>query len=384
VAVARARNSIVVGAGIGGLCAGIALRRAGIETHVFERAPELAEVGAGISLWANALRALDSLGLGDAVRGIGLTMTGGLRRPDGSMLAQPVPEALLRRYPEFCVVVHRAELQSLLVDTLGSRHVTLDAPCEAVSQDGLYASMTIAGRGTTDADIVIGADGLHSVVRQQLHGTVAPDYAGYTAWRGVAELDPREVAVGETWGKGIRFGQVPLTRGRVYWFAAANAAEGASSKDGERAELLRLFRGWHAPIESLIERTPDGRILRNDIYDRRPLTRWGAGRITLLGDAAHPMTPNLGQGACQAIEDAVVVARCLTRTIDPVAALVEYEALRRPRTEAIVRQSRRVGRIAQLANPVAVGIRDAIVRLVPARTQSAQLEPVIGYDASMA
>ena len=381
-AVARARNSIVVGAGIGGLCAAIALRRAGIETHVFERAPELAEVGAGISLWANALRALDSLGLGDAVRGIGLTMTGGLRRPDGSMLAQPVPEALLRRYPDFCVVVHRAELQSLLVDALGARHVTLDAPCESVSQDALSASMTIAGRGTTDADVVIGADGLHSVVRQRLHGVVAPDYAGYTAWRGVAALDPQEVAVGETWGKGIRFGQVPLTSGRVYWFAAANAPEGAGSTDGERAELLRLFRGWHAPIEALIERTPDGGILRNDIYDRRPLTRWGAGRITLLGDAAHPMTPNLGQGACQAIEDAVVLARCLTRTLDPVAALQEYEALRRPRTDAIVRASRRFGRIAQMSSSLSVGVRNALVRLVPLRAQAADLERMIGYDVT--
>ena len=299
------------------------------------------------------------------------------------MLAQPVPEALLRRYPDFCVVVHRAELQSLLVDALGSRHVTLDAPCEAVSQDGLSASMTIAGRGQTDADIVIGADGLHSVVRQQLHGTVAPDYAGYTAWRGVAELDPREVAVGETWGEGHPLRQVPLTRGRVYWFAAANAPEGTSWRTGAcRAAAVVPRLAWADRVVD--QRTPDGRILRNDIYESASVDALGrradhVARRRGPSDDAEP-----GQGACQAIEDAVVVARCLTRTIDPVAALAEYQTLRRPRTEAIVRKSRRVGRIAQLANPVAVGIRDAIVRLVPARTQAAQLEPVIGYDAGAA
>jgi 2-polyprenyl-6-methoxyphenol hydroxylase-like FAD-dependent oxidoreductase len=380
----RAGTAIIVGAGIGGLCAAIALRRAGVDAQVFERAPELVEVGAGISLWENAIRALDAIGVGDAVRAVGQRMTGGLRRSDGRPLAAPIPASFLARHPDFCVVVHRAELQTALLAALGREHVTLGARATSVSQDDRTAIVPFADGRRAQGDLVVGADGLRSIVRAQLHGAVEPDYAGYTAWRGVAPMDGQPITPAETWGSGMRFGQVPLTRGRVYWFATANAPEGARPPDSERAELMRRFGSWHDPIAQLVERTPDPAILRNDIYDREPLARWGDRRITLLGDAAHPMTPNLGQGACQAIEDAVVLARSLANGSDVVSALRAYEAARRPRSAAIVRESRRLGWIAQLAHPVAVALRNGIVSRLPAQLQVAPLERIVGFDVGAA
>jgi 2-polyprenyl-6-methoxyphenol hydroxylase-like FAD-dependent oxidoreductase len=376
-------KAIVVGGGIGGLCAALALRRAGLDVEVFERAAELADVGAGISLWANAFRALDHLGVAAAVRAIGQSAAGALRTPDGRLLSEPGPD-LIARHPDFCRVVHRAELHRVLVDALGPDVLRLDASCRSVAEQDGGVGVSLANGSRIAADLLIGADGLRSLVRAHLHGEAPPVYAGYTAWRGVTSLEPARLAPGETWGRGIRFGQMPLTRGRVYWFAAANAPAGARSADGERNELLRRFRGWHAPIEELIDGTPEERILRNDIYDRPPLPAWGRGRMTLLGDAAHPMTPNLGQGACQAIEDAVVLGRCLTLNSDLVAALREYERRRRTRTDPIVRQSRQVGRVAQWQHPLAVTVRDLAVRRLPPAIEARQLEAVIGYDAAIA
>ena len=371
-------RAVVIGAGIGGLAAGLSLRRAGFDVEIFERAGALQEVGAGISLWANAIHALDQLGLGDTVRSFGAPYSvAGLRTWNGRILTAPSPE-LERKLGVLCIVMHRAELRDALFQAFGPEHVHLGARCERLQQDADGVSAELADGRRTRADILVGADGLHSVVRSQLHGFRQPRYSGYTAWRGVVTFDAGRVRASESWGYGARFGQVPMRGGRVYWFATQNTAEGAHAAS-EKMHLLRLFRGWHDPVESLIDATGEPAILRNDIYDRPPLGKWSVGRVTLLGDAAHPMTPNLGQGACQALEDAVVLARSLQEQLDPVAALRAYEAQRTPRTSMVVRYSRRAGMVGQWESPVAVFLRNALISRVSPRLQERELERVVGY-----
>jgi 2-polyprenyl-6-methoxyphenol hydroxylase-like FAD-dependent oxidoreductase len=205
-------------------------------------------------------------------------------------------------------------------------------------------------------------------------------YAGYTAYRAVTHFDLARVQAGEYWGRGARFGIAPLSGGRVYWFATRNApANTREAPEAMQARLLALFRDWCAPIPDILAATDPAAILHNDIADRPPLAQWRVGRVTLLGDAAHPMTPNLGQGACQALEDAVVLANCLDGATDLSAALQAYERLRIPRTSQIVRQSRRIGQVGQWQHPLACALRDALTRYVLARAQNRQLDQVIGY-----
>jgi 2-polyprenyl-6-methoxyphenol hydroxylase-like FAD-dependent oxidoreductase len=180
----------------------------------------------------------------------------------------------------------------------------------------------------------------------------------------------------ESWGHGERFGIVDIGFGQIYWFAVATAAPGGSDGDVRR-ELLSRFAGWHEPVRAIIEATPAAQILRTDISDRRPIHRWHEGRVVLLGDAAHPMTPNLGQGAGQAIEDAVVLGRCLANADEPGAALGQYERLRIARANSIVRGSRALGAVGQLRNPVAVWLRNTAMRLTPASLALAQARRVM-------
>jgi 2-polyprenyl-6-methoxyphenol hydroxylase-like FAD-dependent oxidoreductase len=184
--------------------------------------------------------------------------------------------------------------------------------------------------------------------------------------------------MGELWGRGIRFGIVPLTRGRVYWFATRNAPENAvENPQGRQKELLELFQGWHPSVISLIEATEASTILRNDIYDLQPLTSWGKGRVTLLGDAAHAMTPNMGQGACQALEDAQVLADTLRQSQPNAQALLSYQQKRLARASMIVTRSRQIGTVAQWENPLACWLRDHLLMLTPPRLLIEQLKPVM-------
>jgi 2-polyprenyl-6-methoxyphenol hydroxylase-like FAD-dependent oxidoreductase len=225
-------------------------------------------------------------------------------------MAMPVDE--LTRQAGAVAVVHRAELLAELARHVDPESLHLDCECVAFTQD--HAGVTARFRSGEEArgDALIGADGLRSVIRTELFGDRATHYAGYTAWRSAVKFECADQLMTETWGLGRRFGIVPMSRGRVYWFATLNAVEGERDPDGKsRDRLALLFRGWHEPIEALIAGSQDDSILRNDVYDMEPLPRWSNRRVTLMGDAAHPMTPNLGQGACQAIEDAVVLASCL-------------------------------------------------------------------------
>ena len=344
---------------------------------MLERAPAAAEVGAGISLWANALAALDQLGLAAPVRARSIPYAaGGLRTWDGSWLVAMNPGMLDRADGAAVIVLHRADLHAVLLSGLPPQTVRFGADCTGVQDAGDRVLVDIAGGERVEADIVVGADGLRSRVRASLHGEAAPDYAGCTAWRAVVPF-AADVQPAETWGFGRVFGQVPISGGRVYWYATSNVPEGGRSADA-RAELAALFAGWHEPIGALISSADNAAILRNDIFDRPVPSRWGRGRVTLLGDAAHPMTPFLGQGACQAIEDAVALGKCLRAAAD-AAALRRYEAGRLDRVRRIVRRSRLAGRLARLEHPLAVRLRNALLARIGARRQLRALASVIDY-----
>jgi 2-polyprenyl-6-methoxyphenol hydroxylase-like FAD-dependent oxidoreductase len=378
-------KAIVVGGGIGGLTAAIALRRAGVEAVVFERAEELREIGAGISLWSNAVKALKKLDVYEAIREVGGAELGGeVRSWRGEKIFKITAAQLKAKFGEANLALHRADLQGALLAALPQGTVRLGAEFVGFAEDGAVVVARFADGSEERGDLLVGADGLDSSVRAQLFGRSAPRYAGYTAWRGVADagygLVPEEAGL-NLWGRGSEFGLVSIGRGRFYWFMTRNAPEGeAESAAGRKREVLDLLRGWYEPARTAVEATEESRILRNDIYDRDPLERWGAARVTLLGDAAHPMTPNLGQGACQAIEDAVVLARYLRSGDEVVPSLRLYETRRIPRTTYVVRRSRRAGRILQLENPLLCRLRDAVARSTSARAQLRQSERIARYE----
>jgi len=321
---------LIVGAGIGGLSAAIALQRRGIEVAIFERTTELKEIGAGIAIAANAMKALDSLRLADAVRNIGAEpQFYDIRSWRGEVLCRVSVSEQSVKVGAANVAAHRADLQTALLQGLAEAggEVHLGTECVGFEQTEGYVRAFFASGREERGDLLIGADGLNSAVRELLFGDGPPRYAGYTAWRAVVtpELVPQGAV--ESWGRGTRFLFTRIGRGRVYWAAAKNVPQGANrgSARGTKDALLGTFRGWHEPIEELIRATDERAILHTAIYDRDPLgERWGEGRVSLLGDAAHPMTPDLGQGACQAIEDAVVLAKGVGEESYPASALRHY------------------------------------------------------------
>ena len=360
---------IVIGSGIAGLAAAIALRRAGIDVTIYERASKLTEVGAGITLWSNAFRALDSMGAGDAVRAASLPVTcSEFRTRNGRMIAASFPTASFERqlgtYP-FLAMIHRAQLVAALSGCLPADTARYGFECLGAETDGSRAVVHFKNGHSDEADFVIGADGIQSAIRTALFGPAGPRYAGYTCWRGVCSR-PSTLAAGyfgEWWGRGRRFGITTLLGDQVYWWATKNEPAGGRADD-ERAAVAAAFQGWADPVTTLIAATPATAVLRNDILDRPPMRRWASGRIGLIGDAAHPTTPNLGQGGCLAIEDAAVLARHLSNRAAAESALTAFAAERFPRTTAVTKESLRFGRIGQLeGRPLAWG-RDTLAELL--------------------
>jgi 2-polyprenyl-6-methoxyphenol hydroxylase-like FAD-dependent oxidoreductase len=352
---------------------------------VYERSAALGDVGAGISLWANALKALHQLGMKAGLDVLSFTSDeGALRTADGAVLTSTSAREFTSRFGMPVMVFHRAELLDVLRQAAQGIPIHFDHECREVAQGEGRASVTFAGGRQAHADVLVGADGLHSAVRASLGIPGKIRYAGYTAWRGIAPFRTSGLLAGETLGCGQRFGLVPIAGDRVYWYATDNVSEGEREEpERTKAHLTGMFSHWHAPIPALIEATAAAAILRNDIYDRDPVDRWGEGRVTLVGDAAHPMTPNLGQGGCQAIEDALVLARCLSGGGSVEGSLRRYEAIRVPRARFIVYASRRIGRAFQIESPILCRLRNFGIRMTPAAMSYRSLAAVAGYEGHL-
>ncbi|WP_405532597.1 FAD-dependent oxidoreductase [Streptomyces avidinii] len=377
------RHAVVVGAGIGGLTAAVALHRRGWHVTVCERAPEPPVTGAGIGLAPNALRALGAIGI-DVTRAVGgaVPATMGVRRPDGQWLTRVGTADMATRYGVAPLAVPRPALTATLAAALPPGALRYGTEVAGVDDAEGRASVRTAAGPDLPCDLVVAADGIHSPLRRAYFPAhPGLHYIGETAWRALVDApDLRIPAMSETWGRGERFGVTPLADGRYYLYATAVVPADTRFAD-PRTELRQRFGAWHDPIPALLDRVArldPADVLRNDLYDLAgPLPRLHHGRIAWLGDAAHAMAPNLGQGGCQAIEDAVVLAHllpagrggCVGETADPAvaAALAAYTAARRDRTDAVRLRARRVGRLGALRNPVVVAVRDLAVRATPAR-----------------
>jgi 2-polyprenyl-6-methoxyphenol hydroxylase-like FAD-dependent oxidoreductase len=375
---------LVVGAGISGLATAIALKRAGREVLVIERAAELREIGAGISLWPNAVNALRRLGVGAAIEAAGApARDAAFRGWRGAQLGPSITSRLQGRFGAPLIMIHRARLQAEMRGAVGPGAIRLGAECRSLDQDERGVTLRLADGRVERAAVVIGADGLRSRVRTALACGRPPRYAGITAWRGVVPLDDTlrsRTSNGESLGHGSLFGVARINGSQAYWWASVKLRESVGGEPAaEKSALLEAFSDWHDPIPELVAATPPSAIIRTCLYERPALERLSIGRIALAGDAAHPMLPNLGQGACQAIEDAVVVADELAASDDVVAALSRYSVRRARHAANVVKASRQMSRIAHLHNPVTAALRNTLMRVSTESMTLRRLDPVVGH-----
>lgn len=344
-----------------------ALGRLEYEVTVFERSADLRTEGAGISLWPNATAALEALDLGDVAADSSHVIAGAsLKTPKGGGLSDVPLRGIAERYGPL-VAVHRADLlQGLFERAQATASVEFEAEA-TISEGALFVD-----GARIDCDLVVGADGVQSIVSRLVAPGARARSAGYGAWRGIATHDDEALASNvatETIGRGRRIGLVPLGRRRTYWFAVIAGDDGS-------ADLQGAFAGWHRPIGEVLADTPEGDRSYLELYEVPPLATWHRGNMVLVGDAAHAMTPNLGQGAAQALQDVAVLSREL-ETVDTGSAFSRYERMRKKPAERIVKQSRRLGRLVQASHPLSAKLRDSLLRSTPGALTAWNLERVL-------
>lgn len=345
-------KAVVAGAGIGGLVSAIALKRAGIEVEIVEGASRLDEIGAGLSLWPNAMAALATLGLEEQVGSCGVELdVGAIRSRDGHPVYiwdRPTCTEFLGGVP---VLIHRADLQAALLEASRGIPLRLGARVTAVEQLPDRCRVRLDSGDHQGADFVVGADGLRSTVRRSVEPSPAR-YSGLTSWRAV--LDKPYPDGSSLWAaEGKQFLATALHGERTYISGLLRMPEGHNRSAPAWGPVLRRhFNGWDRVVTDAIDAIPEDGYFRDDIYFRPPPKTMVWGRVVLVGDAAHPVTPDLGQGGCQAIEDAVTLGLCLGRERDLDKALRSYQTHRLPRVRAVSRDSRLIGRVMSSKNPL--------------------------------
>ncbi len=365
----------IIGAGIGGLTTALTLKQHGVPVRVFEGAPVLKPVGAGIILANNAMQVFRQLGLAKKIAEAGNKISQ-LKITDAQLSSLSVADLAVyeRKYGVSNTAIHRGELQRILASALGYEHIELAKRLIKIEKSGPF-HLTFEDGSTASSAVVLGADGIKSVLLKLLFSENTIRNAGQVCWRGICPLSLPEQYQGElneAWGQGRRFGFVKINEKQVYWYALANAAYAHTEVD----RLGDLFREFHDLVATIIAATPREQLITSEITDLKPMQKWQHENVCLIGDAAHATTPNLGQGACQAVEDAYVLGKLLTAGTALPDAFADYERLRKKKAHAIVRSSWNIGKLAHLDSRVGVWLRNTLLKSLPAAANKQQMDMI--------
>lgn len=357
----------IIGAGIGGLATALAFEQKGIEYAIYEKSPQLNEVGAGIWLAPNALQVIDTLGLLKEIQSKGNAikrMTLGLA--DLSPLSDMPLTKVQEKYGFSTVAIHRAKLQSTLYNNIPAHKIHLGKAFQSFEQKDDQITVQFDDGTSTKSDYLIGADGIHSLIRKQIFPNSQIRYSGQTCWRGIADIaidQEFEHRGFELWGDQIRFGVSRISADKVYWFALALSAPNLKDDTSLiKDKLLKCFSAFHPVVNKVISATSIDRILRNDIIDLKPMTMWYKGNVCLIGDAGHATTPNMGQGAAQAIEDAHYLSE-LIQLHPEENVFSRFHQQRKQKVNAIVSESWMTGKLAHMK--YGRGIRNFVMQKMP-------------------
>jgi 2-polyprenyl-6-methoxyphenol hydroxylase-like FAD-dependent oxidoreductase len=377
-------KAIIIGAGIGGLTTAIALQQAGIDFEIFEAAPELKPVGAGIVMASNAMQVFQRLGVEKKIMMAGLEIVDAFGVDQNFKLISDlrVKEKITPRYGIGSYAIHRGRLQQVLLEEIDQKKIHLNKRLASLTQSNQKVTLRFEDSFSTEADLVIGADGIRSAVRKSIFGELPLRYSGQTCWRGMTKFNlpaDRQFNTYEMWGKqkGLRFGFVPTAPDEVYYFTTFFT--NANGKDNGRVKesLLKTYSCFGSLPTQIIEATPEENIIRSDIFDLKPLSKWWNGKVALVGDAAHATTPNLGQGGCQAVEDAYVIAKCLKENSSFEKAFESYQAIRYEKALYVVNTSWKFGKMTNLGNPLLRSLRNGLMRILPESMAIQQLDKIL-------
>jgi 2-polyprenyl-6-methoxyphenol hydroxylase-like FAD-dependent oxidoreductase len=371
----------LIGAGIAGLTSAIALKNIGIDAMVFEAAPEIKPVGSEIALGANAMSAFNLLGIEKEIIELGQFIDSfTIYDQKGRQISKTerVRDGNEKGINNF--IIHRADLHRLLLSKINPEAVILNKRIDHIEQFPDSVIIYFQDGTNYETNYLIASDGIHSVVRKHFLNNLKPRYSGYTCWRAVIDNTALQInESSETWGENGRFGLVPLGNDKLYWFACINSPE-KSMKELKIEHLIQNFENYHEPIPSILRQTGNEKLVWGDINDIKPIEKFAYNNVLLIGDAAHATTPNLGQGACQAIEDAVILADEIKNNDDIAKAFKFFERRRLNRTHWIVNESAFIGKLAQIQNKILIKIRDFVMRLLPKFLQERRLEKMYKTD----
>ncbi len=359
------------------------LQKKGLDVEVYESAGELKPVGAGLLLSPNAIAIFEKLGIVDDVIEKGIVLDHMYIKNDKGKIIQKVSMDLIKKhfkYPTLAIL--RSNLHQLLFNQLKQGTVHLNKKCISYSQNSEDVEVQFIDGTKVQGQFLVGSDGIHSVVRQQMIPDSSLRYSGQTCWRGIVHFDLNKdiqhTGV-ELWGYGTRFGYCQVFENIIYWYAT-KTIDPQFKYENTKESLMDVFRGYSQVVHDIIQNTEANRIIQNDLYDLKPISKWSDRNITLLGDAAHAPTPNLGQGGAQAIEDSWMIAECLGQNPNVSQAFQKYETLRKPKAQQIAQLSYQLGKIAGLQNNLLCQIRNSILKYTPSSYQLKQLKSIYSID----
>lgn len=373
----------IVGGGISGLCTAIALQRKGIHVNVYEKEKTVHEHDTGIILSGNAIRAFYIMGLGPELRANGLDSDGCLLKSDSGKIIAEFDYHAPSHIPNY-LFIHRSELQRILTDALLPGSLHFDKHMIDFKHDNTI-SLFFKDGTSVESDYLISCDGAGSQIRKKLFPNSALTYTGFSCWRGIIEEPPMNVpAYTETWGPRGRFGIAPLSDHQVFWYAMKkSSSENSDMSEWSPIDLLFNFFYYHEPIQEILENTSPEHIIYDNLYELKPLTPLQSGNILLLGDSAHASMPNIGQGASQAAEDAVYLAKWISseETIDK--AFFKYETHRQERMKLVKNEMKIYGLAARIDFPVLCSLRNKLLQLTPGSYHNAKLRRVVEIEEDM-